>query len=377
MKTKQIIFFILSFFYINISFSQKNQRGKNEQFIITNSNDTIKDIRVINKRKYTNQNIIKYLDKQKTTHSLSSEKIKKYYDGKNIFISEEDSINDKHILIHYFADGYLKAGEAYTKKNEVIYFLKIKNEIIPLKSHKIKLSEFLIKKIDRFKSFTAVYNKKIYYNYKSIGEMVAAYNAFLFPEKYIPVKYKNKQYFSLGLMVSPFSYSTIKNKNNIPLYHKYSFQTGFILNYNYTLNISFSLIPSFYKNYFSSEISKLYINSFNTELQLNLIIFKKNRSEIVLNPGTSMIYHHNTHLITKNFFNYYQNITYNSLSLGYFIKTSYGFNKHLYANLGLHFFHVKNNTYTPAYIYYPTTNYISEIRIGFSYLFNQKEVIKE
>ncbi len=370
----KLVLFLLSLFFINTVISQ-TIHVKNKQFIITNSGDTIKGINIFKKKRYCNRETVKYTDIEGITHNANANQIKLYFDGKKIFKSVEIPDKNKKNFIHFFSDGYMKAGESYTKKNTVIYYLLYKNKLITLEKYRYNLNSFLNNTLEKFDSFTSSYKKRIYYDYKSIGEMTAAYNAFLFPEKYVPTKYKYKHFISLGITATPLYYSNIYNEKEIPLNHNNSFQSGLVIKYDYTRNISFSLIPSLYKSSFSSDISKLEINSVNTDLLLNITAFRRNKNEIIISSGTSIMYHYNTFLYTNDIFNGYQNVTYNLLSSGFILKASYGYNKHLYVNLGIHFFHIWNNTKHTGYFYYPVTNYIREVGVGFSYMFNRKEVI--
>ena len=282
------VFFSVYFTIVSLSFSQ----NRNPDYIILNSGDTINNIKIVEKHKQTNKKQLTYRNNNSEQKSLLANTVVKYYDGKSVYLAEFQEEISSTVFINYFADGYYKAGMSYTKKGELEFFVNNSKELISLKEHKDELAIILSSSFENFNQFYEIYSKEITYDYKSLGDFISAYNAFLYPKLYRKEEYKNKQSFNLGFSLFPYNYNASFFNSDIDLSGFQVFRAN--INLENKLSPYFSTIfsPTVSLNKYRSDWMTFDYFSYKLEGHVQYLLRSSKKINILLSPGISFGYNY-------------------------------------------------------------------------------------
>jgi hypothetical protein len=199
MKRQLSILSIILALAINYALAQKNT---SRNVIIFANGDTLFSPQISGNQILTNQDGIAYTDKQNTKHKLTACQIREYYLNNEYFHSV--MIKNENIcrLITYEVGGYISFGLSYTANGDMNYYVKKDDEVTSLEKDKYELKAFFSGYLPDFDQFYATYKVKISYDFKTLAEMISAYNAYKFPEKYVFQRVKNKEKGRIGIIAS-------------------------------------------------------------------------------------------------------------------------------------------------------------------------------
>ena len=318
MKFRYCFSYILTTIIFLMAMSQMTcaQSSQNKSvYIITNSDDTIRNCSIRKPHRLTNEDKVTYFYNN-TSHSLPSNSIKSYFDGSQLFFSELLKNKNKHVLISYIIGGPGSFGQSISDKNEIIYYLKRSDtqEVVCLEEHKYSLLSFLHGFLPDFDTFIKTYDAIVVYDYKSIAELISAYNAFKEPNTFVPVKYQFKQEAKFGINAS-LGLGNLELENGNRYYineNNYSFGLNYKQLYSRNISLNFSL--SFNNTSFIGTIEDLYIKaiSFEPNLVFTANIFP--RIDIALKGGINLNYNIDSYLNQKT--EYGQQLDLSTINLG-------------------------------------------------------------
>jgi hypothetical protein len=113
-------------------------------------------------------------------------------------------IKDDNIcrLVTYEVGGYISFGLSYTSNGEMNFYVKKDDEVTSLENYRYGLKLFFSAYLVDFDQFFAAYKVRLSYDFKTLAEMISAYNAYKYPEKYVFEHVKNKEKGRIGVIAS-------------------------------------------------------------------------------------------------------------------------------------------------------------------------------
>jgi len=346
-------------------------QNRDAHFIILSSGDTISNIKIIEKYKFTNKDQICYINSNSEKEIKHASEVFKYYNGKTIFYSEYLDEKKTSVFVNYFAEGFCKAGLSYSKTGEVEYYVNNSKKVIPLKNFKYNLDSILKTGFDKFDEFLKIYPNKIKYEYKSLGEFISAYNSFLFPDLYKQEKYINKQSFDFGFSLLPYNYKTSIFNSDIKLFGFEIFNAGFYVENKLTPKFStlISLTVSLHK-YFSDWMVFNYI-SYKPEAYIQYSLYPHKKTNILIRTGIAFGYNYNLSVNYDPNSSSLKSIYISPFSSNYFLDIVFDFKNHIKLVSGLQFsnINITEQGILSKAIY--TKSKMQGIRIGIIYNFKK------
>ncbi len=207
-------------------------------------------------------------------------------------------IKDDNIcrLVTYEVGGYISFGLSYTSNGEMNFYVKKDEEVTSLEKYKYELKSFFSGYLPDFDQFYATYKVKLSYDFKTLAEMISAYNAYKFPEMYVFEHVKNKEKGRFGIIVSGGLMST-----NLSGYYEDkltggSFSFGMDIESRYSRFIAIH-IPLTY-NISSGKGSNIssHWSTLNVEPYLTFTPILKKKISFELGAGVGMLYSLNSYL---------------------------------------------------------------------------------
>ena len=318
MKFRYSFSFILSTIIFLMTMSQMTyaQSSQNKsEYIVTSSEDTIRNCKIRKSHRLTNEDKVTYFYNN-TSHSLPSNSVKSYFDGSQLFVSELLKDKNKYVLISYIIGGSANLGQPFSKNSEQIYYLKRSDtqEVVCLEEHKYGLLPLLHSFLPDFDTFYKTYDAKVHYDYKSIAELISAYNAFKEPDIFVPVKYKFKQEAKFGINASLGIGNLELDNGNSNYINENNYSFG--LNYKqlYSRNISLNFSLSFNNSSFIGTTEDLYIKALSFDPNLGFTANFFPRIDIALKGGINLNYNIDSYLNQKT--EYGQQLNLSTINLG-------------------------------------------------------------
>lgn len=301
MISRHKILFILgiSIFIMAIShISRAQSTSINSAYIATTSGDTIRNCEIKKSHRLTNENKVTYYYND-TVYSLPSKDVKSYFDGSQYFVSEK--LNNKYILINYIIGGSASFGQSFTKGGEAIFHLKRNDtqEVVRLAEHKYNLLSFLKSFLPDFDAFYSNYNAKVYYDFKSMAELISAYNAFKMPDLFFPVKYNYKKNIKIGINASLSKWNLELIDDHLDFTDRNSFSLGLDIKQYYTRNVFFNVSLSYNNAGFIGTNEDLYIETVSLDPNLGFSTTINPRLEIAIKGGFNLSYNIDSYLRKK------------------------------------------------------------------------------
>ncbi len=287
MSKKLLYLFLPAFFFTSDLFSQDTAR----EFVILNSGDTV-FLKIIKKYKYTNKDKLTFKNSISKYKTLTAGALKKYFDGEFFYISEKESNTNTFVLINYYADGFCKIGISYDDRGKELFFLNNSETIIPLDEYKYNLHDVFKKYLIRYDDFSKQYSEKIYYNYKSLGNFISAYNEFINPEIYKKSEYKNRQSFNYLLSIMPYNFGKSFRSSDIILNGfrifdiKLSAKNKFSRSFSLLTSAAFGL-----NNYISDWMAFNYL-SYSLEEEAEILAYESPKFDIFFRIGGTVSYNY-------------------------------------------------------------------------------------
>jgi len=300
-KSSSIIFasitFLLSSTYV-IGQNEVDQRNFN--LIIKASSDTIKSPVIKTKTSESNEDQVSFIQ-DKSVIVVKSADLISYFDGNSKYYSESIKEKGGKKLIKYIVTGPIYLGQSYSKSGKSTFYLKLKDDsgLVNLELKKIDIDGFLREYINDFEQFKNKYNKKIYYDYKSLAEFASAYNAYKVPETYVPLKFSNPEAIEIGFYVSINS-SQIKFENTPIKVNAPTTSTGFIFTDQFSRVVSLDLLSALNFSAFKYNNEEVKINTFEITPSLGFSYFLNEKLCIKLNVGPSFLYNFNSKVTLTN-----------------------------------------------------------------------------
>lgn len=198
---KKLFLFCLIFkaFLAHVAVAQTDNSGN---AIIFAGGDTLFSPQIIKSKLQTNQDQVVFLNDQKQKQKLNAEQVKAYYFNNESFYSEKIKDDNLYRLVSYEVGGYVSFGISYTQNGDMNFYTKKNEEVIALEKYKYDLNAFFHTYLEDFDTFYTQNKVKISYDFKTLAELISAYNAYKVPDKYVFVRYRNKELISVGLIGS-------------------------------------------------------------------------------------------------------------------------------------------------------------------------------
>lgn len=199
MKKTLFILSIILVLTLKYSIAQKNI---SRNVIIFANGDTLFSPHISGNKILTNQDGITYADKQNAKQKLTACQIREYYLNNEYFHSVMIKSDKICRLITYEVGGYINFGLSYTANGDMNYYIKKDDEVTALEKHRYDLKSFFFGYLEDFDQFYSTYKVKISYDFKTLAEMISAYNAYKYPETYVFEQVKNKEKSRVGIIAS-------------------------------------------------------------------------------------------------------------------------------------------------------------------------------
>ncbi len=196
---------VLLFLSIIMALSMKNAAAQNntaKNIIVLVSGDTLTSVQIVKNKAFTNEDKIEYIDSHNHKQKLEASQITAYYYEKGIFYSEKIKNEGFNKLISYSVVGYIGLGFSYTSDGGMNFYTTKNEEVTALEKYKYDLEPFFRNYLDDFDNFYSKYKVKVSYDFKTLAEMVSAYNAYKYPEKYTNEKYSIKDAVNFSVFAS-------------------------------------------------------------------------------------------------------------------------------------------------------------------------------
>ena len=330
---KKLIYVLALLFFSNYIFSQRNN-----QYIITNSGDTIKKIKIIPDCKLTNldQVTYKYLISGKK-NTLESNRVKKFYNGKQIYYSINIHKTNSQKLLTYNTFGFLTLAYGYTSGKSMDYYIIKDNIAFDLSKNKSSLKEYFINEVGTDSNFIS--KKKLHYDNKSIGEYVSSYNVYKYPEKYKAVKYKSPGIFNFGISAA-YNFNNIDFDDSEMNYsQQYSIYIGLDFNVEYNRFLTLYFRPNFQKSFFSNKSSNIFLNTIDLNIIYALTLFQKGEFKIKAGTGLAFKAFVSSYIDEIHYkHNDYNNLKIRSFSPEYGLFSFFDINKNISLSISYQFY---------------------------------------
>ena len=273
---------------------------KNTAYIVKISGDTIRECEIRESYRMTNEDKVTYIYNDAEL-SIPSKDLRSYYNGNDLFETELLERENKHVLISYTVGGTSYLGQSISTKGEVSFYIKIIDQglVVNLADHKYNLLPVLKSVLPDFDAFYSTRNESIYYDYKSLAELVTAYNAFKDPSLFIPVKYKYRDYIKLGLNASSGTGNLTLVEDNSVLNGKLNYSFG--LNYQqfYTRRTSLNVALLYNDFSFTGSTGDADIKSISFNPCIGYSAIKNPKFDIILKGGLNILYNTGSNLRIK------------------------------------------------------------------------------
>jgi hypothetical protein len=169
--------------------------------ILSNSVDTLRDIRILEGSRSTNEDVVCFIDKYGVVRKLNASDVKKYYNGTDLFYSF--ATKDKTFkLMSYNSYGILTLADSYDRKGNLKMYIVKDNVAEDLYPYRTNLNQFFKDYLGE-EAFVSS-DSKIPYNYKYICEFVSKYNSFTDPKKYEAIECSRIKILKYGALVGTY-----------------------------------------------------------------------------------------------------------------------------------------------------------------------------
>jgi len=293
MKKQLSILSIILALTINYAVAQKNT---SRDVIIFANGDTLFSPQISGNKILTNQDGIAYTDKQNIKHKLTACEIREYYFNNEYFHSVLIKSDNICRLITYEVGGFISFGLSYTANGDMNYYVKKDDEVTSLEKDKYELKSFFSGYLPDFDQFYATYKVKISYDFKTLAEMISAYNAYKFPEKYVFEPSKNKEKGRIGIIASAGLMST-----NLTGYFEDnlkggSFSIGFDRESRYSRCFAVHMPLTYNLASVKSSNTSIHWSTINFEPYITLRTIPNKKINFEIGAGVGMLYSLNSYL---------------------------------------------------------------------------------
>ncbi|MDO9258038.1 MAG: hypothetical protein Q7U54_21170 [Bacteroidales bacterium] len=199
MKKSLLIISIILALTVKYADAQKNL---SRNVIIFANGDTLSSPKIIGSKALTNQDGIVYIDKQNSMQKLTACQVREYYLDNEYFHSETIKNDNICRLVTYEVGGYVSFGLSYTSNGDMNFYVKKNDDVTSLEKYRFDLKSFFSTYLVDFDQFYATYKVRLSYDFKTLAQMISAYNAYKYPEKYVFEHVKNKEKGRIGIIAS-------------------------------------------------------------------------------------------------------------------------------------------------------------------------------
>lgn len=293
MKKALLVFCIILSLTMRNSFAQKNT---NLNVIIFCNGDTLYSPKIMESKIHTNQDEIAYTDKQNTIQKLAACQIKEYYFNNEYFHSvmiKNDSICR---LVAFEVGGYVSFGLSYTSDGDMNFYVKKDEEAVSLEKYRFNLDSFFSAYLENFEQFRKSYKVKISYDFKTLAEMISAYNAYKYPENYVFERAENKEKGCFGVTASGGLMNTTLSGYKADNMTGGSLSFGISLESVYSRRFAIYLPLSYNISSGKGTNMSIYLSTLNFEPYLSFRMLPKKKVNFEIGAGIGLLYSINSYL---------------------------------------------------------------------------------
>jgi len=374
MKRKFFNCFLLSIIltYPKYIVAQENlgQTPVVHSMIISAKGDTLRSKVIISSNKKTNEDQLTYLLNDKEIVVTSAELVS-FFDGTTTFYSRSIVDQAEKKLIKNVVSGPIYIGQSFKKNGTSAYYIKKENDdkFISLEKYEFNDESFLQSYLNDFADFKSKYHKKIYYDYKSLGEFASAYNAFKAPETYVPQKFDNTEKVKLGVFGS-VNLSGISFKDNSIKFDKalsYSLGVSVVNQYSRMFSLDVLASYNYSKNKAKDQNIEAVIKTIGVEPSLGTSFFIRDYLCLKVDLGLVIYYNLNSGI---NLYDYGSSVLIKGFNFGYSAGVETIYKSKYYAFLKYIKYNVKTNNFDPGGIESSSKKgKFSNFRLGVGYNF--------
>ncbi len=293
------------------------QKNLSRNVIIFANGDTLNSPQILSNKMLTNQDEIVYIDRNSTKQKLTACQIREYYLDNEYFHSVMIKSENICRLITYEVGGYISFGLSYASNGDMNFYVKKNDEVDALEKYKYNLKSFFSSYLEDFDQFYSNYRVKISYDFKTLAEMISAYNAYKYPEKYVFETVKNKEkgrivvIASVGMANTKLSGYLQDNLNGV------SYSLGMDFESRYSRYFAIHLPVTY--NWTSGKATNmsLHLSSINFEPYLTFRPIPNKSISFEFGAGFGMMYSMNSYLDCSQLIQSDQNkVLLNKLSVG-------------------------------------------------------------
>lgn len=295
---KKFLFLALAFVVLKIPVIAQFSEYSMAHSIILRNNDTLFDVRLFQDKKLTNENQLTKDNFTGPGTTIKTEDIQTVVFNSGNYNSIKVEPGNEYKLMKTQVIGYLVFAESFSLKKEKNYYFQIEGKGYDISSYADDLDGFLDNVLPKYTEFRQSYSKKVLIDYKSLAEMASAYNTFMFPDKYVFVKYKNEKKFSIGAMAG----GSI-NQMQVDTYEPESLYGGYLgimMENMLSPKASIFLAPYFSYQTGTNAVSDVKLGALNLDIIPTITLYQKRSLKLQTGPGLGLRYYVSSNMKQAN-----------------------------------------------------------------------------
>ncbi len=239
----------------------------------------------------TNEKQVTVRLKDNSTSTIPAEDFLYYFWRGKFYHSIIPNGESERIICNLEIAGPLGLAQSIDRfNNKTFYFIKNEN-YYSIEPYQFRIDELLVTLLDDFIEFRTVYQKKIFYDSKSLIELVSYYNNYREPEIFNiqNVDYEHDPKLSVFGTYNFNFFNDDRNSDQISQNH--SFSSGLMLTNKYSPRISVQA-SIFYTNALaSSSTQTIRINAISFDPALLFVVYRKEKNIIWIGPYLAAQFH--------------------------------------------------------------------------------------
>lgn len=292
---KKALFIISIIFALTAKYADA-QKNLSRNVIIFANGDTLSSPKIVANKALTNQDGIVYIDKQNTRHKSTACQISEYYLNNEYFHSVMIKGDNICRLVTYEVGGYVSFGLSYTPNGDMNFYVKKDDEVTSLEKYRYGLKSFFSTYLVDFDQFYATYKVRLSYDFKTLAEMISAYNTFKYPEKYVFEKAKDKEKGRIGIIASAGITTANLSGSYADDLKGSSFSFGLDRESRYSRRFALHMPLTYNSSAVKSSTTNIQYTSVNFEPYLTFTPISQKKVSFEIGAGVGLLYSLNSYL---------------------------------------------------------------------------------
>jgi hypothetical protein len=199
-------------------------------------------------------------------------------------------------LVTYEVGGYVSFGLSYTSNGDMNFYIKKNDEVTSLEKYRYGLKSFFSTYLVDFDQFYSTYKVRLSYDFKTLAEMISAYNAYKYPEKYVFEKAKDKEKGRIGIIASAGMTTTNLSGSYTGDLKGGSFSIGLDRESRYSRRFALHMPLTYNSSTVKSSNTNIHFTSVNFEPYLTFTPISRTKISFEFGAGVGLLYSLNSYL---------------------------------------------------------------------------------